>query len=118
MIIISYHHGNVILNKLINKPCTVLHIGAFLRRIDTCYDRPQKSTDKVTNEKFLEATIRHLKTHFPNNNLEYKRNSSGELIKVGHRTSNKYYRVSLKGQYLQFEFEHKHVMKSFTNFSH
>nr|YP_001936327.1 hypothetical protein Heak293_Cp026 [Heterosigma akashiwo]ABV65933.1 conserved hypothetical protein [Heterosigma akashiwo] len=82
--------------------------GAFLRRIDTCYDRPQKSTDKVTNETFLEATIRHLKTNFPNNNLEYKRNRSGELIKVGHITNDKYYRVYLKGQCLRFEFEHKH----------
>jgi len=82
--------------------------GAFLRRIDTCYDRPQKSTDKVTNETFLEATIRHLKTNFSNNNLEYKRNRSGELINVGHRTSDKYYRVYLKGECLRFEFEHKH----------
>ena len=82
--------------------------GAFLRRIDTCYDRPQKSTDKVTNETFLEATIRHLKTNFSKNNLEYKRNRSGELINVGHRTSDKYYRVYLKGECLRFEFEHKH----------
>jgi hypothetical protein len=76
--------------------------------IDTCYDRPQKSTDKVTNETFLEATIRYLKTNFPKNNLEYKRNRSGELINVGHRTSDKYYRVYLKGECLRFEFEHKH----------
>jgi hypothetical protein len=82
--------------------------GAFLRRIDTCYDRPQKSTDKVTKETFMEATIRHLKANFPNNNLEYKRNRSGELINVGHRTSDKYYRVYLKGECLRFEFEHKH----------
>lgn len=81
---------------------------AFLIRIATCYDCPQKSTDKVTNETFLEATIRHLKTNFSNNNLEYKRNRSGERIKVGHRTNDKYYRVYLKGQCLRFEFEHKH----------
>jgi hypothetical protein len=82
--------------------------GAFLRRIDICYDRPQNSTDKVTTETFMEATIRHLKTNFPNNNLEYKRNRNGELITVGHRTSDKYYRVYLKGECLRFEFEHKH----------
>lgn len=82
--------------------------GAFLKRIDTCYDRPKKSADKVTNERFLETTVRHLKTNFTNNNLEYKKNRSGELISVGHRTSDKYYRVYLKGQCLRFEFEHKH----------
>jgi hypothetical protein len=82
--------------------------GTFLRRIDTCYDRPQKSTDKVTNDTFLEATLKHLKRVFPNNNLEYRRNRSGELINVGHRTSAKYYRVYLKGECLRFEFEHKY----------
>ena len=84
------------------------HYGAFLRRIDICYDRHQKSTDKVTSQTFMEATIRHLKINFPNNNLEYKRNRSGELIKVGHRTSDKHYRVYLKGACLRFEFEQKH----------
>ena len=94
------------------------HYGAFLRRIDICYDRPPKSTDKVTNETFLEATIRHLKTNFPNNNLEYKRNRSGELIKVGHRTSDKYYRVYFKGGCLRFEFEHKNrkILNLYDNF--
>lgn len=82
--------------------------GYLLRRIDTCYDRSQKSTDKVTNDTFLEATIWHLKTNFPKNNLEYKRNRIGEIINVGHRTSDKYYRVYLKGECLRFEFEHKH----------
>ena len=81
--------------------------GTFLRRIDTCYDRLHKSIDKVTNDTFLEATLKHLKMVFPNNNLEYKRNRSGELINVGHRTSAKYYRVYLKGECLRFEFEHK-----------
>jgi len=92
--------------------------GAFLKRIDTCYDRTQKSTDKVTNETFIEATIRHLKTNFPKNNLEYKRNRSGELIKVGHRTSDKHYRVYLKGECLRFEFEHKHrkTLNLYANF--
>ena len=75
--------------------------GTFLRRIDTCYDRPQKSTDKVTNDTFLEATLKHLKRVFPNNNLEYRRNRSGELINVGHRTSAKYYRVYLKGDLIK-----------------
>lgn len=81
--------------------------GTFLRRIDTCYDRLHKSIDKVTNDRFLEATFKHLKRLFPNNNLEYRRNRSGELINVGHRTSAKYYRVYLKGECLRFEFEHK-----------
>ncbi len=82
--------------------------GAFLRRIDTCYDRTHQSTDKVSNDRFFEATLKNLKNVFPNNNLEYKRNKSGELINVGHRSSDKYYRVYLKGEVLRFEFEHKH----------
>ena len=81
--------------------------GTFLRRIDTCYDRSHKSTDRISNDTFLEATLKHFKMVFPNNNLEYKRNRSGELINVGHRTSAKYYRVYLKGESLRFEFEHK-----------
>lgn len=82
--------------------------GAFLRRIDTCYDRTHQSTDEVSKDTFFEATLKDLKRVFPNNNLEYKRNRSGELINVGHRSSDKYYRVYLKGEVLRFEFEHKH----------
>ena len=82
--------------------------GAFLRRIDTCYDRTYQSTDKVSTDTFFEGTLKDLKRGFPNNNLEFKRNRRGELIKVGHRSSEKYYRVYLKGEVLRFEFEHKH----------
>jgi hypothetical protein len=82
--------------------------GAFLRRIDTRYDRTQKSTDKVSKDTFFETTLRDLKRVFPNNNLKYKRNRSGQLIRVGYRSSDKHYRVYLKGDYLRFEFEHKH----------
>ena len=82
--------------------------GAFLRRIDTCYDRTHQSSDKVSTDTFFEATLKHLKSVFPNNNLQYKRNRSGELINVGHRSSEKYYRVYSKGEVLRFEFEHKH----------
>ena len=86
----------------------LIKYGAFLRRIDTCYDRTHQSTDKVSKDTFFEATLKDLKRVFPNNNLEYKRNRSGELINVGHRSSDKYYRVYLKGEVLRFEFEHKH----------
>ncbi len=82
--------------------------GAFLRRIDTCYDRTHQSTDKVSKDTFFEATLKDLKRVFPNKNVEYKRNRSGELINVGHRSSDKFYRVYLKGEVLRFEFEHKH----------
>ena len=46
--------------------------SVFLRRIDTCYDRPNKLTDKLTNEKFLESTLHGLSRVFLNKNLEYK----------------------------------------------
>ena len=92
--------------------------GAFLRRIDTCYDRPQKSTDKISKDTFFEATLKDLKRVFPNNNLVYKRNRSGELINVGHRSSDRYYWVYLKNEVLRFEFEHKHrkTLNLYNNF--
>ena len=83
------------------------HYRALLRRIDTYYDRSQKSTDKVTSETFLETIIRHLKTNFPNKNLEYKRNESGELINVKHNINDKYHHIHLKSKCLRFGFEHK-----------
>lgn len=82
--------------------------GAFLRRIDNCYDRTHQSTDKVSKNTFFEATLKDLKRVFPNNNLEYLKNKSGQLIRVGHRSSDKHYRVYLKSENLRFEFEHKH----------
>lgn len=81
--------------------------GACLSRIDTCYDRIQKSTDKTNNDIFFEATFVHFKNTLPNNNIEYRKNKKGQLIAVGHRTSAKYYRIYLKSDYLRFEFEHK-----------
>jgi len=86
----------------------LIKYGAFLRRIDTCYDRTHQSTDKVSKDTFFEATLKDFKRVLPNKNLEYKRNRSGELICVGHRSSDKYYRVYLKDEILRFEFEHKH----------
>lgn len=82
--------------------------GAFLRRIDTYYSRSQEPTDKISNNKFLEANLNQFKSVLPNNNLEYRKNRSGQTTAVGHRTSDKYYRIYMKGDCLRFEFEHKH----------
>ena len=82
--------------------------GAFLRRIDTCYDRIHKSTDKISNDTFIEATLVQFKNTLPNNNIESRKNRKGQLTAVGQRTSDKYYRVYLKSDCLRFEFEHKH----------
>ena len=82
--------------------------GAFLRRIDTCYDRIQKSTDKISNDAFMEATLGQFKNTLPNNNVEFRKNRKGQITAVGHRASDKFYRVYLKGECLRFEFEHKH----------
>ena len=38
--------------------------GAFLRRINTCYDRTHQSTDKVSKDTFFEATLKDLKRVF------------------------------------------------------
>ena len=82
--------------------------GAFLRRIDTYYSRSQEPTDKISNNTFLEANLNQFKSVLPNNNLEYRKNRKGQLTAVGHRTSDKYYRVYLKIHCLRFEFKHKH----------
>ena len=82
--------------------------GAFLGRIDTCYDRIQKSTDKISNDRFIDATVIQFKKILLKNNIEFRKNRSGQLTSVGHRTSDKYYRVYLKSDCLRFEFEHKH----------
>ena len=79
--------------------------GAFIGRIDTCYDRIQKSTDKISNDTFIESTLVQFKNTLPNNNIEYRKNRRGQLTAVGHRTSDKYYRVYLKSDCLRFEFE-------------
>jgi hypothetical protein len=52
--------------------------------------------------------LKDFKKVFQNNNLEYKRNRSGELINGGHRRGDKYYHVYLKSEVLRFEFEYKH----------
>ena len=56
----------------------------------------------------MEAILVHFKSFLPNNNLEYRKNRKGQLTAVGHRTSDKYYRIYLKSESLRFEFEHKH----------
>lgn len=46
--------------------------GAFLRRIDTCYDRTHQSIDKLSKDTFFEATLRDLKKGFPQITLNIK----------------------------------------------
>jgi len=82
--------------------------GTFLGRIDTCYDRIQKSTDKISNDKFIDVTVIQFKKILLKNNIEFRKNRGSQLTSVGHRTSDKYYRVYLKSDCLRFEFEYKH----------
>jgi hypothetical protein len=56
----------------------------------------------------LEATIRNLKDKYGTKTIAFKSNRKGQLIKIGHRSSGKHYRVYLKNKSLRFEFEHKH----------
>ena len=82
--------------------------GAFLRRIDTCYVRTQESTDKISNDIFMEDTLLQFKKVFQNKNIEYQQNKNGQTTAVGNRASDKFYRIYTKDECLRFEFEHKH----------
>jgi hypothetical protein len=59
--------------------------GAFLRRIDTCYDRTHQSTDKVSKDTFLRSYFKvHLKkVLYRTTILNTERNRKGQLISSG-----------------------------------
>ena len=82
----------------------LLQHKAVLRRIDLCYDRPQKSTDQISNSRFINESLQEL---HPNQNLSFFKNQEGLVIKFGNRQSNRYYRVYNKKSILRFEFELK-----------
>ena len=85
----------------------LLQHKAVLRRIDVCYDRPQKSTDQISNSRFINESLQQFQESHPNQNLSFFKNQEGLVIKFGNRQSNRHYRVYNKKSILRFEFELK-----------
>lgn len=85
----------------------LLQHKAVLRRIDVCYDRPQKSTDQISNSRFINESLQQFQESHPNQNLSFFKNQEGLVIKFGNKQSNRHYRVYTKNNILRFEFEFK-----------
>jgi len=85
----------------------LLQHKAVLRRIDVCYDRPQKSTDQISNSRFINESLQQFQESHPKQNLSFFKNQEGLVIKFGNRQSNRHYRVYNKKNILRFEFELK-----------
>ena len=85
----------------------LLQHKAILRRIDICYDRAQKSTDIISNSRFINDSLQQFQDSHPNQNLIFYKNQQGLVVKFGNRQSNRHYRVYTKNNILRFEFELK-----------
>lgn len=79
----------------------------ILRRIDICYDRKQKPTDRISNAGFIHYSLQQFQDSHPNRNLSFYKNQEGLLVKFGNRQSDRHYRVYTKKELLRFEFELK-----------
>lgn len=89
----------------------LLQHKAVLRRIDICYDRPQKSTDQISNSRFIKESLQQFQESHPNQNLSFFKNQEGLVIKFGNRQSNRHYRGYTKKSILRLEFELKNKNK-------
>lgn len=49
----------------------LLQHKAVLRRIDVCYDRLQKSTDQISNSRFINESLQQFQESHPNQNLSF-----------------------------------------------
>ena len=81
----------------------LLQHKALLRRIDVCYDRTNKSTDQISNSRFINESLQQFQESHPNQNLSFFKNQQGLVVKFG----NRHYRVYTKKSILRFEFELK-----------
>ena len=52
----------------------LLQHKAVLRRIDVCYNRPQKSTDQINNSRFINESLQQFQESHPNQNLSFFKN--------------------------------------------
>ena len=54
----------------------LLQHKAVLRRIDVCYDRPQKSTDQISNSRFINESLQQFQESHLNQNLSFFKNQN------------------------------------------
>jgi len=85
----------------------LLQHKATLCRIDICYDRKPKSTNRISNCRFINDSLQQFQDSHPNQNLSFDKNQKGLLVKFGNRQSDRYYHVYNKNNILRFEFEFK-----------
>lgn len=78
-------------------------------RIDLVYRRKNKSTDKYSYQEFINSSFIEFQELHPRTNLKAEKNSQGLLLKIGHRKSQRHYRIYFEegGPYLRFEAEMK-----------
>lgn len=76
-----------------------------LSRFDLVYERINKSTDKITTQKFINSSYTQFQKLHPYRNLLSERNRKGLLLKIGHRKARRYYRVYTGHQNNSLRFE-------------
>ena len=79
----------------------------ILCRFDICYDHLNQPTDKVSSKKFINYCFQEFQVSKPLTNLLVEKNQQGLVFKIGHRRSEKDYRLYTENNYLRFEFEIK-----------
>ena len=79
----------------------LLQHKAILGDIDICYDRAQKSTDIISNSRFINDSLQQFQDSPANQNLIFYKNQEGLVVKFSNRQSNRHYRVY---NILRFEF--------------
>ena len=85
-----------------------------LGRVDLCYDRKLKATDKYLNI-FFENSVKQINSKKDNQSAK----SGNNILRVGKRSSCNFFRVYLKpnGRELRFEIElKKTVVKNFQHY--
>lgn len=90
----------------------------ILRRFDICYDRFNQFTDRINCKEFINYCFQEFQISHPSTNLVVEKNQEGLVFKIGHRRSEKYYRLYTKNNFLRFEFEikfNKSKMNDFYN---
>ncbi len=92
-------------------------LNVTLSRIDVCYFRETKLNDQnELVEDFMEKCCKRVKTKDKRRKAEWSLESTGLVLRIGHRGSSKFYRVYETDKGLRFELElKKELAKSFQN---
>jgi len=90
----------------------------ILRRFDICYDRLNQPTDRMSSKEFINYCFQEFQISHPCTNLIVEKNQQGLVFKIGHRRSEKYYRLYTKNNSLRFEFEIKYNRSKMNDLYH